>query len=136
MAWSRVIGEDEFGSFKTGFGFAYKVKYGEAEKSFRAELELALVQVKTNVVNFASKIIKQEQAAFIDSMTQYVAAAEARFQSEAAAAQRFFDSVTNNMPSDNVRALRKVVELHGHAYAAQQFVIEENIEYQHKLFLW
>ena len=122
MALIKVIDEDELGSFKTGIGSAYEVKYAEAEKSLRAELELALVQAKSDVVNFACKTIKQEQTVFIDNMTQYVAAAEARFHGEAAVAQRSFDSITKHMPSDNVKALRNVIELHGEAYAARQSV--------------
>ena len=80
-------------------------------------MESALVQAKSDVVNFACKTIKQEQAFFIDNMTQYVAAAEARFHREAGGAQREFDSITKNMPSDNVKELRNVIE-----YAARQFV--------------
>ena len=59
-------------------------------------------------------------------MTQYVEAAEARFQGEAAVAQREFDTIAKHMPSDNVKALRKVIELHGEAYAARQSVNDEN----------
>ena len=63
-------------------------------------------------------------------MTQYVAAAKARYHGEAAFAQSEFDSITENMPTGNVKALRKVIQLHGEAYAARQSVNDEQIEYQ------
>ena len=122
MVLNQVIDEDELGSVKTGIGSGHAANYAEAENILRAELESALVHAKSDVVNFSCNTIKQEQTVFIDNMAQYVAAAEVRFHGEAAVAQREFDTIAKHMPSDNVKALRNVIELHGEAYAARQSV--------------
>ena len=61
VALTKVIGEDAYGSFKTGIGFAYEVRHAEAERKLRAELGKALVQATKDMVTFAGEHIKQEQ---------------------------------------------------------------------------
>ena len=71
VALSRIIGEENLDTFRTGLEPAYETKHADAERILRAELEQAIVLSIQNVVRLARATVDEEQAAMGERTRQF-----------------------------------------------------------------
>ena len=122
VALSRIIREDDLGTFRTGLESACETRHADAERIFRVELEHAIVLSIQDVVSLANANVDQEHAAMGERMRQFAAATEVRVQSEVAAAQKVFIKAENAMTKEHAKEMKRVVDLHNEAYIANEAV--------------